>query len=200
MESTIQNVLEQNEEVKWEGKQDLTTAIVVSLVSVIFLVIAGLFFYFTGSGSEGTCTVNGVVRPMAECNSLALKVSYVFFVLAILAPMFSYWRYRVTYYLVTNKRLMIKSGFIGADINSIYYDRVHSVLVNVGVIGKIFSTGNVLIDTGKSTVTHNKDNHSTQIVYDRFVGIKNPYDVYKIVQEILNQNKKDLYGGKGIAR
>ena len=200
MEQTIQNILEQNEEVKWEGKQDVQTVIFSSLVSVVILLLVGFFIRLVlgGGGSEGTCVVNGVARHMEECNSFGNKFSYVIFVIAVLTPIFTYWRYKVTYYLVTTKRLLIKSGFIGADINSIYYDRVHSIFVKVGLLGKIFGTGSVMIDTGKTVIENDKNGHSSKTVYDSFIGVKNPYDVYKVIQEILNVKKTSMYGGKEV--
>lgn len=198
MEQVIQSVLEQNEEVKWEGRQDPVTAIVASFVGILIIVVIGAIFYFIGSGTNGTCAVNGVAQPIESCNGPARIAAYFAFVVAIITPFFAYWRYKVTHYLVTNKRLIIKSGLIGADINSIYYDRVHTVSVNVGVIGKIFGTGNIMIDTGKTTITNSKGTNSDQVIYDRFASVKNPYGVYKIVQEMLTANKSALYSGKGM--
>jgi uncharacterized membrane protein YdbT with pleckstrin-like domain len=200
MEQAIQNILETNEEVKWEGKQDAKSSVVKSLAGIILIVAVGAFLYFLSHNTAGTCTVNGVIKPMSECNRFAKIGTYIMFIIAIMTPIFAYWRYKVTYYAITNKRVLIKSGFVGADINSIYYDRVHSIMVNVGVVGKIFGTGSVLIDTGKTIVTNNNKGggSSTQVEYERFSNIKNPYDVYKIAQEMLNANKSALYGGKGM--
>ena len=196
MEAIIQKILEQNEEVKWEGKQDTKTTITTSVLGVIIIAVMGTVFYFMSAATQGTCTVNGVLRPMQECNRVIHIAAYIAFAIALIVPLFAYWRYKITNYVITDKRFLIKSGFVGADINSIYYDQVHSVSVNVGIIGKIFGTGNIMIDTGKITTVHNKNGDSTQVQYDQFSSIKNPYDVYKIVQEMLNKNKSALYSGK----
>ncbi len=198
MDATIQKILEQSESVEWEGKQDATTAMVSGIVGIIIMVVVGVIFYKVGGSTTGTCTVNGVTRPISECAGYARIASYVFFALAVLTPIFTYWRYKVTNYIITGKRLIIKSGFVGADIVTLYYDQVRNIFVNVGVLGKIFSTGSIMIDTGKMQSTNNKSGNSTQVVYDRFDNIKNPYDVYKKMQEKLSANKSALYSGKGV--
>ena len=69
---------------------------------------------------------------------------------------------------------------IGADIRSVYYDQIRSVYVVVGLVGKIFGTGTIKIDTGR-TKSYKKNNRSVTH-YDKISNIKNPYEVYKIIQ------------------
>ena len=78
-------------------------------------------------------------------------------------------------------------------MRSVYYDQIRSVFVNVGIIGKIFGTGSVMIDTGR--ITQSSKGRSKQI-YDRFSNIKNPYEVYKFVQTQLSNRKEGLGSGR----
>ena len=196
MDQAVQTILENNEQVEWEGKQDGASAVAAGFFGLVILAAIGAFVYFIGTSTTGTCKVNGVVSPMEECNKVAHYFSYGLWVLAVLTPFFAYWRQKVTSYFITNKRLIIKSGFVGADLITLYYDQVRNIFVNVGILGKILGTGSIMIDTGKTRV-NNKGTHN-DIVYDRFDNIKKPYETYKILQEKLSANKSALYSGKGI--
>ena len=96
-------------------------------------------------------------------------------------PLVVYSFQKVTNYVITNKRLIIKSGLIGADIRSIYYDQIRSAFVKVSLIGKIFGTGTILIDTGR--ITQSGRRRGSKTAYDRFRFIPSPYEVYKLMQK-----------------
>jgi len=191
MEQEIQTILEDNEQIIWEGKQDLKSAIISSLTGMIFLFIFGALFQFMTSGT-GTCTINGQIRPAEACAGIGNYISYGLFALALLIPITSFLRYKVTRYIISNKRILLKSGLIGADMRSIYYDQVKSAFVNVGLVGKIFGTGSILIDTGRITQTKN----GSRADYDRFSNINNPYEVYKTLQDRLSNRKEGLHSGR----
>ncbi len=189
MEKEVSMVLEDDEKVLWEGKPDLKAAVIKSFLGVILvLVIAAFFLYPTPT----SCTINGQERPPEDCVSFTSNFGILLFILAVVMPIFAYFYAKVTQYVVSNKRLLIKSGFIGADIRSIYYDQIRSVFVNVDLIGKILNTGSVLIDTGRITQT----DKGSKTVYDRFNNIKNPYEVYKIIQSVLSDRKESLHSGR----
>ena len=191
-EKEIQAVLESNEKIEWDGKQDLKSSFVAGFVGLSFFFLFGLIFYLVSNSGSGTCTINGVVRPLEDCAGFGNYIAYGLFVLAGLSPLIIYLRYKVTHYLITSKRLLLKSGLIGADMRSIYYDQIKSAFVNVGLIGKIFGTGSILIDTGRITQTKN----GSKTDYDRFSNIKDPYGVYKILQSKLSGRKEGLHSGR----
>lgn len=193
MEKEIQTVLENNEKVIWEGKQDLKSTLIGEIFTFTFLFLFGLvFFLVSSSGYSGTCTINGEIRPSEDCAGVGNYIAYGIFVLSIIILIFTYLRYKVTRYIITNIRIILKSGLIGADMRSIYYDQIKSAFVNVGIVGKIFGTGTIMIDTGNIYRTRNNSN----AVFAGFSNIKNPYEVYKILQDRLSNRKEGLHSGR----
>ncbi|MDD2565453.1 MAG: PH domain-containing protein [Candidatus Gracilibacteria bacterium] len=189
----IDSILENNEKVIWKGKQDFKTIMVSSLIgAVIFIIVGYIIYYYSNTNIVSNCVINGKPGTPEECKSIGMKISYGFFVFSLFIPFFSFLYYKVTEYAVTDKRLLIKSGLIGADIISIYYDQIKSIFVNVGLTGKIFGTGSIFVDTGK--ISQTKD--GTKISYDKFSNILKPYDIYKIIQENLSNNKESLHSGR----
>src|SRR3989338_2230747 len=97
---------------------------------------------------------------------------------------FNFFSNFVIEYAITNKRIIIKSGLIGTDYKSIYFEQISQVVIDVGLIGKIFGTGNLKIDTGKTEtyssggarvggVSH--QSIRTRTMYDTLKNIDNPY-------------------------
>lgn len=189
----INAILEKNEEVIWDGRQDLKSVLLTGAFSALLVfALALLIFKLVFGGGVGTCTINGQVAPISECQGVFQYFGWGLVALAVASPVVLFLNYLVTHYLITQKRVIIKSGFIGADMRSIDYDQMKSAFVNVGIIGKLFGTGTIMIDTGRMTSTK----RGTKTVYDRLVNIRDPYAVYKLFQSKLSSRKESLYSGR----
>ncbi len=89
-------------------------------------------------------------------------------------------RWKNTHYVVTNKRIVIQSGFIGIDYQSIYYKDIHSVYLDVGVIDKCLSVGDIYFEL------IGQISHKGQ---PAFLDIADAFNVYQKIQQIvLEQN------------
>ena len=86
-------------------------------------------------------------------------------------------QYKNIEYVLTSKRIIIKSGLI-VDIKNIYYTEVESVNVKVGIVDNMFKVGDIYI----------KCKQSTAFIMD----IKQPYVVLNKIQEIVNDIKTDM--------
>jgi uncharacterized membrane protein YdbT with pleckstrin-like domain len=215
MEKETQMILEPGEQVVWEGKINrkvLMFGLITGLI--IFGIIAAILFmkesiHFETKGKPEGTDIKGWVA-----GSVILGVSY-------LLILWNYFSKIVREYVVTKKRVLFKSGLIGTDFKSVYYDQIQNVIVDVGLIGKIFKVGTVKIDTGK-TETYSTGGHAggsrssmnigglrtgggrtgqirTRTVYDMLLHIDKPYEVYQYVQSSLSSRKESLYSGRADA-
>ncbi|NQT50126.1 PH domain-containing protein [Candidatus Kuenenbacteria bacterium] len=194
MSKEIQSILEKNEKIVWEGKQDLKATMITSIISAVFLILFAFIIKGLFSSGTGSCTIRGTVRPSADCNFWSNAVAYLIMILGASSPILAFLYQRVTKYVITEKRLLLKSGLIGADMVSIYYDQIKTSFVKVGLIGKILGTGSILIDTGK--ISHGGRDSGSRVEYDKFNNVKKPYEVYKHVQKRTSSRKENLYAGK----
>lgn len=80
-----------------------------------------------------------------------------------------------TFYTITNKRVMMRSGFWGINFNSIDYDKISDIQVTVNPIEKIFGVGTIRFSAGKV-------NSKGYPLTDDFIAIEDPYDVFKKVK------------------
>lgn len=92
--------------------------------------------------------------------------------------------YGNTVYAYTNRRLLMRSGVIGMSFKSVDYDTVQELDVNVGVIDRLFGTGTVRAYAGRNTSKGAR-------IYDQFVSIANPYEVFRAIKGVEVDVKTD---------
>lgn len=92
--------------------------------------------------------------------------------------------FRNTSYAITNKRLILKSGFLGIDFKSIDYDKAQDLAVTVNPIENMFHVGTIKINSG------NKDSRGNS-VYDSMISISNPYEIFKQIKTVSVDIKTD---------
>ncbi|MFH1655676.1 MAG: PH domain-containing protein [Candidatus Omnitrophota bacterium] len=89
-----------------------------------------------------------------------------------------------TFYAITNKRVMMRSGFWGIDFNSIDYDKISDIQVTVNPLENALGVGTVRFSAGK---VGSKGNPLT----DDFIAVENPYEVFKKVKTVSVDVKTD---------
>lgn len=87
--------------------------------------------------------------------------------------------YKNMEYVFTDKRIILKSGVIGVDINNVYYTDITDVSLRVGLSDKLLHVGDIYI-SGKG---------KAQVLWD----IENPYPVVNKLQKIVNDIKTDTF-------
>ncbi len=192
MTQEIEAILEPQEKVIW---QDTINRKVMSFYLVIStLVVLGISFFLF---SQETINYTSNDLPASIAGS---TVGWTFLILGLILSLISFFSNYVKIYIITNKRVLTKSGLIGTDFTSIYFTEIKTANVNVGLVDKIFSVGTINIDTGKiETVTSggdkNRQSH-TQTAYDKLLHVNNPYEVYKYFQTALTGRQESLYSGR----
>jgi hypothetical protein len=89
-----------------------------------------------------------------------------------------------TVYAYSNRRLMMRSGVFGTSFKSIDYDRIQELDVTIGIIDRLFNVGTIRAFCGATTSKGAR-------IYDRFVSIPNPYEVYKGIKGVEVDVKTD---------
>lgn len=82
-------------------------------------------------------------------------------------------------YAFTDRRIIIRSGFVGIDFKNIYYSDVESVNVRVGLLDRMLKVGDVYI----------KSKGAASVLYD----IRHPYEITSRLQKITLDIKTDIY-------
>lgn len=195
----INSVLEPQEQIVWQGVMSRRLLVVGLIISLIVSLI--IIFWLTSwlfAKDIIQYTSNGI--PAEIAGSSVGKVVLGVGVLLIIQIIIGFFRNLVIVYTITKKRVLIRSGIIGTDFNSIYFTQIRNANVNVGLVDKIFGVGTINIDTGKiETVQGGSGDHPipiTRTAYDKLTHITNPYEVYKFFQTTLTGREESLYSGR----
>lgn len=188
MNKYISLILEPNEKLLWNGKPQLKALLLFSFLVIIgFLGVSTLLFI----NSDNTdAIINGFKVSSIDYSSPINILCIAFSLLAFLTPFFMCVFYEITEYGITNKRILIKTGLIGANVRSIYFNQIKSSFINVGVLDRISGSGTILIDTGCVKPCKKEGNKT---VYSRFLFLKAPYQVYRLLQDCLPSSKEKIY-------
>jgi membrane protein YdbS with pleckstrin-like domain len=161
--STIDEVLNKNEKILWRGKPVWKPYFFWRLLGSLFL---ALFF----GGWLGLTFLREMFMA-AGYGSFAIPV-FVTLTVAIFAVLMLYFVlvYKYIDYTITDKRIFVQGGLIGRDFESIDFDNVQDINVNVGWIDRIFNTGSVVgTSAGMKTI--------------ELSSIREPYDVFKLFKK-----------------
>lgn len=172
-------VLDHDEKVLWVGNPTLIPFLFAGVPLLILGVLWGAFDYF------------GFIRHMGEANGPSMGFTVPFFTLHL----FPLWLgagnmirlclvFGNTCYAFTNKRIMLRTGFWGIDFKSIDFDRLQEIDVTVNPLENSLGVGSIKMFSGGVT----SEGSST---FNYFIGIRNPYEVYKQLKKVTVDVKTD---------
>ena len=92
-----------------------------------------------------------------------------------------------TVYAYSNKRVMMRTGFIGTDFKVIDYDKISDIEVTVNLLERMYNVGTVRFFSGRTK----SDEDSTSKLYDTWTAISDPYGVFKLVKQTSVDIKTD---------
>ena len=95
-------------------------------------------------------------------------------------------KWKNTKYYVTDKRIIVQTGIISANYDTIYYKDIKNVSLKVGIIDKLLKVGDIYIDTGSILTSSSKN------VMMTILDVENPYEIYGKLQKIVLDIQTDI--------
>lgn len=143
----------------------------------IFIVISGIIsLLFLFSPKENSSQTN------LSINQVLTGITLFFFL--IVTPFiifFNNFYIRISNeFIFTNKRIIVKKGWIETKIKTIYYDQITDISVDQSLLDRLIKTGTLSISTAGS------DGYEAVIRH-----INQPYEVKNILFEVRDKNKKN---------
>ena len=94
-------------------------------------------------------------------------------------------RWKNTNYFVTNRRIIIQGGFLAVNESSLFYKDLCNTRLRIGLLDKLFHTGDILFDNG---VPYHRKNQPIPMLED----LEDPHSVYNRVQKIILDIQTDM--------
>ena len=173
--------LRPGETVVWKGgpvfKPFVISALSITLVGILMLIIPSmmLIMLLTLPSNLGAIGTTGFV--------LFLDPFFLVGLAMIFSPLYYARVHRYIEYVLTDKRIIITGGLVGRDIKIINLDQIKNVAVNVGLVDSVYGTGKIRFFTGEIE----SSGRSTRSKYNRFHAVKNPYDLFKLIEDRRDQ-------------
>lgn len=109
------------------------------------------------------------------------------FVIAMIVAVFTpFLKYKKAAYCITNKRIIIKYGVIGADFKSLNLDAISAVYVEVNFLDKFIRPNTGTITFASSATPMVQGNQKNGYVPFAFAHVNDPYEVYKEVKGLVD--------------
>ena len=186
----IKKVLGEGEEVKEYFKPNKVRYVVLNMVFTLFfmlLIFGGMFI----TGILGITDVIKFTNDSGERDAFGPIMILIFstpaLLIAIVASISYVVRYHRALFVVTNKRLIIRSGFIGVDYKSIELKYVGLVNVRVDFLDKLAGGKTGTITFASAAIPMNGQNRANGAFC--FNCVDNPYEVYKKVKAYIPDNE-----------
>ncbi len=118
------------------------------------------------------------------------------FALAFGMPIWSFFAFRNTEYLISNQRLITQTGAIGLDTRFVDLEKVQEVNVNVGVIDRLFGTGSIYAMTaGQAYMGFQRGPgwSGGGMMRPSLASLEKPYEVQKLLQEAIQNVRRPKF-------
>jgi len=179
----FQGILDRDEQVLWAGHPKWLPFMLTGVPFLILGCIWASIDYF------------GFIRNMFGSSHAMNGPGLGFIIPFFLLHLFPFWGsvlnmlrlllvHSNTFYAFTNKRVMIRSGFWGTDFKAIDYDRIQELTVTVNPIENLMGVGSIKAFTGAYS-------SKGAPVFDRFIAIDEPYEVYRRLKQVSVDVKTD---------
>ena len=170
------DIRDKDERFLWVGKPARLPFVASGIPFLLFGLCWGAFDYF------------GFIRHMSG-SGFPLAIAIPFFAIHLIP----FWGSVVnlvrlmlvagkTFYAVTPKRLMMRSGFWGTDFVTMDLDQITNLEVNVNPIESTQGVGSVLFYSNSLPLLMNV----RRLPLSKLVAIPHPYDVFKLIKQAVD--------------
>ncbi|MFA6697957.1 MAG: PH domain-containing protein [Eubacteriales bacterium] len=88
-------------------------------------------------------------------------------------------RWKNTEYAITDKRVILRTGVLGYELNNIYYTDIEKVKLTTGVIDRMLKVGDIHLEIGEGKVS--------------ILDIEDAFEVYKMLQKTVLDIQSDIH-------
>lgn len=174
--TNFENTLTDGEELIWSGKPKKSAFIINKSLNMLPIALIWLLF-------DSTFIVAIFSSNMPKGMLLFIIIFFAFHLMPVWTWLSNVLtakkRWDNTQYAVTNKRIIISTGFIGMDYQTIYYKDIKNVNLKVGVVDKLLHVGDIHFTLNGG-------------VSQSFLDIENAYEIYPKLQKIVLDIQTDI--------
>jgi membrane protein YdbS with pleckstrin-like domain len=169
----FESVKDTDERIIWIGKPKFIPYLFSGLGTSIYMIAFGIIWLVLNSKSN----------PIGNEENPTFNYFWLFGLIPLAQGIFVFVKKLVSFpntaYGYSNKRVMMRTGFIGTDFKVIDYDKISDIEVTVNAIERIYNVGTIRFFSGR---TQTSENNTTKL-YDSWMAIEKPYEIFKLVKQ-----------------
>ena len=96
-------------------------------------------------------------------------------------------RWKNTAYFVTNRRILIQTGFVDQQLQTIYYKDIEHADLRIGLVDKLLGVGDIYFNMGSYY-----SNKKVKPLEKAFLDIEKPHEVYNRLQQVILDLQSDM--------
>ena len=175
----FESVKDNDEEILWTGKPTFIPYVFSGL---------GIGLYMIGFGIVVLIITLNVKPEIDSTGGYAWLLGFLPLLQGLYTFLKKLFSFSNTAYAYSNKRVMMRTGFIGTDFKTIDYDKISDIEVTVNVVERMYNVGSIRFFSGRTQT----DEGNTTKLYDCWFAIENPYEVFKLVKQTSVDIKTDF--------
>lgn len=172
-------VLTAGESILWRGKPKRSAFIATKSLSL--LPIAVIWLCLDLKGIKVAFSSGNMMGFLIPFFALHLMPVWIWLANVITAGR----RWKNTNYYVTNRRIILQGGFFAVNETSLYYKDLRNARLRIGLLDKLFHTGDIVFDDG--IAVNNKQNRG-----HAFEDLEDAEAVYRRVQKVILDIQTDM--------
>ena len=94
-------------------------------------------------------------------------------------------RWQNTKYYVTDKRIILQSGLVDMNYQTIYYKDINNINLKIGIVDTLLGVGDIYMDLASINI---RSKSFSQAFFD----IENPHEIYSKLQKIVLDIQTDI--------
>ena len=175
-------MLSAGEAILWQGKPKKGTFIATK--SLTLMPLALLWLAFDSTFIVAAIRDAGAIPFLIPFMLLHLMPVWIWLANVITAGR----RWKNTTYYVTNRRIILQGGFLAVNETSLFYKDLRNAQVRIGLLDKLFHTGDIVLDDGTQIYRKGGYYPQTKVMED----LSNPQEAYHRIQKIILDIQTDI--------
>lgn len=182
-------ILDKDESIVKTYKPNRKRFVLINIIGLLIFFLIPIALLIVGIlGSINTIEfVDEAGNPDPSVPVTMLAVGCLFALGFIVAIVGLFLRYHKTLYCITNKRIIIRHGFIGVDFKSLNLTAISGVFVQVDFADKFIKPNTGTITFASSATPIIQGSQKNGYVPFAFAHVDNPYEVYREVKGFVDE-------------
>lgn len=181
----FESIKDDGEQIQWTGKPKFIPFIFSEASTLLAIMGFATVWTLFMKGWSGIAERNA---PIGMFPTHLWIVGLFIFIMPLIALIGKILSFPNTVYAYSDRRIMIRTGFIGTSFKVIDYDKISDIEVTVSFVEKMYKMGTIRFFSGR---TQNRKNGTVKL-YDSWTAIENPYEVFKMVKQTSVNIKTDF--------